>query len=60
MTAKEFDNQKWYKGMKVKYCNDIYPISGVDFLYRKIQIASIYSYYWLKHLKCEIVEEEQK
>ena len=57
MTAKEFDNQKWYKGMKVKYWGKIYTVFAVDFHNRRIRICY---YDWVKHLKCEIVEEEQK
>lgn len=60
MTAKEFDNQKWYKDMMVEYCGVNYPVMGVDFHNRRILIDTTYGYEWIKNFNYVIVEEEPK
>lgn len=38
MTQQQFDNQQWYKGMKVMYSGEVYDVWGVRFLKQQIQI----------------------
>jgi len=59
MTAKEFDQIIWFKGIEVKYWGKIWKVVWVNFRTRKIGILGDFGYVnTVSHLKCTVEEPE--
>lgn len=57
MTLEQFNSPIWTGGMKVRYQNLIWDVSGVDFEYKHVDIELNDNFRTVSYLEIEIVKD---